>query len=57
METLRREERLEKRTSPSLTTDVIKNTMAFPIKSEGLLYSELLNTIKAGGVRALANDL
>ena len=56
METLRSEEKTEKRSNPGLTTDLIKNGIVFPIKSDGLLYSELLNSIKTGGVRALAND-
>nr|WP_298935503.1 hypothetical protein [uncultured Dyadobacter sp.] len=53
METLRREEKPEKGNVQNFTHDAIKTVIAFPIKSDGLIYSELLTSIKEGGIRAI----
>jgi hypothetical protein len=56
MEALQREEKLEKRNEPGFTTYPTKTIIAFPIKSDGLVYSELLDIIKAGGVQSLSQS-
>ncbi len=52
METLRREEKTEKGNDPGFTNDNITTGIVFPIKSDGLVYFELLDSIKTGGIQA-----
>lgn len=56
METLQRKEKSKKRNEPGFTTDTTKFIIAFPIISDGLVYSELLDIIKAGGIRAISQS-